>query len=68
MTTAIYTIKGMSCQHCKNSISAELGRLPGVREVEINLEDGTATVTSDRALDHQSVRAAVDEAGYELVS
>lgn len=68
MTTATYTIKGMTCQHCHNAVSTELGRLPGVRDVQIDLANGTATVTSEQALDAQAVRSAVDEAGYELVS
>lgn len=68
MTTATYTIKGMTCQHCQNAVSTELGRLPGVRDVQIDLAAGTATVTSEAPLDQQAVRDAVDEAGYELVS
>ena len=31
MTTATYTIKGMTCGHCVNSVSSELGQLPGVQ-------------------------------------
>lgn len=68
MTTTTYTIKGMTCQHCQNAVSAELGRLPGVQDVQIDLAAGTATVTSEQPLDQQAVRDAVDEAGYELVS
>jgi len=68
MTTATYTIKGMTCQHCKSAVSAELSRLPGVRDVQVDVAAGTATVTSEQPLDLQAVRDAVDEAGYELVS
>jgi copper chaperone len=67
-TSATYVIKGMTCGHCVNSVSAELGRLPGVADVEVDLTAGTATVTSDRPLDEKAVRDAVDEAGYELVT
>lgn len=68
MTTATYTIKGMTCQHCQSAVSAELSRLPGVRDVQVDVAAGTATVTSEQPLDLQAVRDAVDEAGYELVS
>lgn len=68
MTTATYTIKGMTCQHCQNAVSTEISRLAGVRDVQIDLAAGTATVTSEQPLDPQAVRDAVDEAGYELVS
>ncbi len=68
MTTATYSIKGMTCAHCVNAVSGELGQLPGVNDVRIDLAAGTATVTSDQPLDPQAVRDAVDEAGYEVVS
>ena len=66
MTKSTYTIKGMTCGHCVSSVSAELGRLPGVTDVRVDLAAGTAAVTSKQPLDPQAVRAAVDEAGYEL--
>ena len=67
MTTTTYAIKGMTCGHCVNSVSSELGQLPGVSDVQVDLTTGTATVTSEQPLDPQAVRDAVDEAGYELV-
>ena len=66
MTAATYAIKGMTCQHCVNSVSKELSRLPGVSAVSVDLPAGIATVTSDGPLDTEAVRAAVDEAGYVL--
>ena len=68
MVTTTYQIKGMTCGHCVNSVSGELGRVPGVREVRVDLAAGAATVTSDGPLDPAVVRAAVDEAGYEVAS
>jgi copper ion binding protein len=67
MMTTTYLVKGMTCSHCVNSVSSEVGALPGVHEVDVNLEAGAVTVTSDQPLDTDAVRAAVDEAGYELV-
>lgn len=67
MTTATYQIRGMTCGHCEASVTSEIGKLPGVTLVEVDLEAGTATVTSDSALDVEAVRGAVDEAGYELI-
>jgi copper chaperone CopZ len=68
MVTATYAIKGMTCGHCVNAVTAELTALPGVRDVAVDLAAGTATVRSEAALDAESVRAAVDEAGYELAA
>jgi copper chaperone len=63
-----YTVTGMTCAHCVGAVSEEVGRLDGVRDVQIDLASGAVTVTSDRALDLDAVRAAVDEAGYALAS
>jgi copper chaperone len=67
MTTNTYTVKGMTCSHCVNSVSTEVGALPGVHQVDVDLATGAVTVTSDGPLDAEAVRGAVEEAGYELV-
>jgi copper chaperone CopZ len=67
MITATYTIKGMTCGHCVDAVSTELAGLPDVSDVRVDLTAGTATVTSARPLDPQTVREAVDEAGYDVV-
>ncbi len=66
MATRTYTVTGMTCAHCVNSVNSEVGRLPGVTDVRVDLAAGRVTVTSDRPLDDTAVAAAVDEAGYEL--
>ncbi|GLI01108.1 heavy-metal-associated domain-containing protein [Phytohabitans aurantiacus] len=68
MITQTFRVKGMTCGHCVNSVSSEVGALPGVDDVQVDLTSGTVTVQSAAALDEQAVREAVDEAGYELVS
>jgi copper chaperone len=65
--TKTYTVTGMTCAHCVASVSAEVGRIPGVTGVHVDLGGGLVTVTSDRPLDDAAVAAAVDEAGYDLV-
>jgi copper chaperone len=66
-TTSTYDVKGMTCAHCVSAVSAELTKLHGVHEVDVDLDTGKVTVTSDTDLEVDAVRAAVDEAGYELV-
>lgn len=65
-TTATYAVTGMSCQHCVDSITAEVGRVAGVEQVQVDLAAGTVAVTSLEPLDVELVRAAVDEAGFDL--
>ncbi len=62
-----YTVSGMTCGHCVSSVQSELGQVPGVSAVKVDLSSGAVTVSSDRPLDGTAVRAAVDEAGYALV-
>lgn len=65
-TTATYSVSGMSCQHCVDAVTAEVGRLAGVEQVQVHLEAGAVTVTSTAPLDLDAVREAVDEAGFDL--
>ena len=67
--TQTYAVTGMTCEHCVASVTEELRELPGVAEVQVDLVAGgtsTVTVTSERPLDDDAVRGAVDEAGYQL--
>jgi copper chaperone len=68
MTTATYTVQGMTCGHCVASVTGALTQLPGVRDVTVDLDTGQVTVTSDEELDTPVVRDAVDGAGYALAS
>ena len=66
MATTTYTVTGMSCEHCVASVKEELGELADVTDVAVELDTGKVTVTSDAPVDTEAVRAAVDEAGYQL--
>jgi len=61
-----YTVTGMTCGHCVQAVTDELIRLPGVRDVRVDLNSGEVRVQSDGMLPLDEVRAAVDEAGYAL--
>jgi copper chaperone len=63
-----YTVTGMTCQHCVGAVREELGRIPGVTDVAVDLTSGTVTVVSEQPVTDADVRAMVDEAGYELAS
>ena len=66
MSTATYTVTGMTCGHCVSAVTEEVTAVPGVTGVDVDLASGRLTVTSDAPVDDDAVRAAVDEAGYEL--
>lgn len=67
MTVTTYRVAGMSCEHCVAAVSAEVGAIPGVDAVTVDLAAGAVTVDSTQPLDPSVVAAAVDEAGFELV-
>jgi copper ion binding protein len=68
MSTTTYYVEGMTCAHCARSVSQEIGALPGVSDVTVDLPTGQVTVCSDREVDREQISAAVDEAGYQIAS
>ncbi len=67
-TTTTYKVQGMTCGHCVSAVTAEVGRVEGVTAVDVDLASGNVNVSSDVSISDAAVRAAVDEAGYEVVS
>ncbi|GAA2617153.1 copper ion binding protein [Actinomadura fulvescens] len=66
MSTATYTVTGMTCGHCVGSVKEEVGQVAGVTAVDVDLKTGQVTVTSERPVDDAEITAAVEEAGYEV--
>jgi copper chaperone len=66
-TTRTYTVQGMTCDHCVASVHEEVSELAGVDRVEVDLASGRLEVTGS-AISDDEVRAAVEEAGYELAA
>ncbi|WP_206796192.1 heavy-metal-associated domain-containing protein [Amycolatopsis sp. MtRt-6] len=59
-----YTVSGMNCGHCAQSVTEEITALPGVAEVDVDVPAGRVTVRAETALAEEDVRAAVTEAGF----
>jgi copper chaperone CopZ len=64
MEEILYSVPGVSCSHCEQAISAEVGKVAGVLSVEVDLNGKTVAVRGN-GVDEPSVRAAIAEAGYE---
>ena len=62
MSTLDFTVSGMTCQHCVASVTEEVGEVPGVTEVDVDLAPGRLRVVGD-GLTAEQVQAAVAEAG-----
>ena len=61
----ILSVPGVSCEHCRTAITTEVGLVTGVESVDVDLEQKVVTVRGV-ALDDGAVRAAIDEAGYDV--
>ncbi|MDO5060531.1 MAG: heavy-metal-associated domain-containing protein [Actinomycetaceae bacterium] len=73
MSTYQLEIKGLTCGHCVASVTEELQEIADVSGVEVELNAGKeafslATVTATAEISKAALEAAVDEAGYELIS
>ena len=62
-----YTVDGMTCGHCVAAVKDEVEALDGVSAADVDLDTGRLVVRGEHVED-DAVRAAVDEAGYEVVS
>ena len=61
----IYNVPGMTCEHCRTAISKEVGAVPGVEAVNVDLTAKIVTVHGVGISD-AAVRDAIDEAGYDV--
>jgi copper chaperone len=62
--TVIYRVDAVHCEHCVMSIQEEVSEVEGVEQVDVDLETKVVTVRG-QGLDDASLRAAIEEAGYE---
>jgi copper chaperone len=60
-----YSVPDVSCGHCRAVITAEVEKVPGVASVDVDLQAKRVTVAGER-VDDTAVRAAIDEAGFEV--
>lgn len=62
----VYAVSGMTCGHCKTTLTKVIGELESVTGVDVDLEAGHVTVTSGAEPDDALIAKVVDDAGYEL--
>lgn len=67
MDHSSFQVEGMTCNHCVNTVSTEVGKIAGVRRVDVDLAGGLVKVTGEQ-FDAEAVRTAITESGYEVVS
>ncbi len=68
MIVESFKVVGMSCGHCVASVTTEVSKLDGVTNVDVDLVAGVVSVESEHPVDPKSFAAAIDEAGFAVVS
>ncbi|MDR3639938.1 MAG: cation transporter [Humidesulfovibrio sp.] len=61
-------VKGMTCNHCRMSVTKTLESLPGVTNVNVDLLTGTASFDAAQPLDPAVVKKAIEKIGFEVVA
>ncbi|AZM45894.1 hypothetical protein DMB38_08690 [Streptomyces sp. WAC 06738] len=59
-----HTVLGMVCSHCAAIVGEEIGRIPGVTDVRVDIAAETVVVRADRPVPRAHIDTAVEEAGY----
>ena len=65
MAEVRYDVPAISCDHCVNAITGQVRRVPGVAQVTVDVAAKVVTVRG-QDLDDPALRAAIDEAGYDI--
>ncbi|MDA3129415.1 copper chaperone CopZ [Aliibacillus thermotolerans] len=69
MKTETIQVKGMSCDHCVKAVEGSVSKLSGVSKVNVNLSEGTVTVSYDeRKTSHEEIVETIDDQGYDVVA
>lgn len=71
MSTKTIQVTGMTCGHCVQAVTEEVGKISGVTNVDVELNTEGAsqvTISFDGELSASDIAAAIDEAGYEIVA
>lgn len=64
--TTIYEVAGMTCGHCKSTLTKAIGEIDHVLSVDVDVASGRVSVTTGAEPDDAELAKVVDDAGYEL--
>jgi copper chaperone CopZ len=65
VSTRSIVVNGMTCDHCASTVRAEISKLPGIVDVDVDVAAGTVRLTGDPLPGDAPLREAIEEAGYE---
>jgi len=68
MNTHVYSVPGVSCEHCVKAITTEVTKLAGVRTVDVDLVAKKVTIVANDEVADSALRAAIDDAGFDIAA
>jgi copper chaperone len=66
MACRTLTVTGMSCTGCEDTVETALSELDGVTSVDADHEGDSVDIVAEDSVSDAAVRAAVEDAGYEV--
>ncbi len=66
MKLSVITVTGMTCEHCEQAVRSGISAIPGVSQVDVDVASGEVKILAEPAPETAALRAAVEEAGYQL--
>lgn len=66
MITRTYSVLGMACTHCEETVSHGIARIEGVESISIDIPSDAVTISSRAEIAEAEIRRAVEQAGYEF--
>ena len=66
MTTVTYTVPNISCHHCVNTISMELGDLAGVKSVQGDVDTKQVVVVYEAPATTEELEKTLQEIDYPV--
>lgn len=67
MTNVVLNVEGMSCNHCVQAVKGAVGKLAGVQEVSVSLENKKVSVSFDeQTVSEAKIKDAIEDQGYDV--
>ena len=62
-----FSVEGMSCQHCVNSIKKSVGAIDGIMNIGVDLKSKKVNVTyNPEKVDVDTIKETIEEQGYDV--
>lgn len=64
MKKITYLIPSIHCMHCAHSIKMELGEIPGIQSVDVDIQQKTVAIEYDEITNEEKIISILQEINY----